>query len=58
MFLGMFRFARKMKILIKGEIRFILYIYLGVFMLYARELIGRTDDGLAQCIGVFSNKSK
>ena len=58
MFLGVFRFAKKMKILNKGEIRCTLYIFLGVLMLYAGALIGRTDDGLAQYSSVFSNNFK
>ena len=44
-FLGVFRLAKDMKFLIKGEIRCtvcILYI-LGIFVLYARALIGQTD---------------
>ena len=57
--LGVLRFAKKMKILIKGE-RCILYIFVGVLMLYARALIGRTDDGLAHYSNIFGitlNKS-
>ena len=48
MFIGVLRFVKKMKFLIKDEIRFILYIFLGVFMLYARDLIGQTNGWVAQ----------
>ena len=41
----------------KGEIRCILCIFLGVYMLYVRALIGRTESGLAQCACVCVRES-
>ena len=60
MFLEVFQFAIKIKVVIKGEICCILYIFLGAFMLFAWALMGRTDGGntgSAICFLITSSKS-